>query len=182
MSQICSLRSWQSRRVEERFELGLRTPRGERAWRGWRSWPLSRGLASRWSPLSFELAQEIPRGRREQHVGGERAHVFAVAQHLLQISNADDLFHLLIGVVKDFVHQRGVDGIYGSGLIERARGFAAFDKADGLADAAAQIVIHHRAGLFAQARGRVRASLEVLARERADDEPARADRARERSC
>ena len=44
------------------------------------------------------------------------------------------------------VHERPVDGIHRGGLIKRARGFAPFDEANGLAYAAAQVVIHHQAG------------------------------------
>ena len=63
----------------------------------------------------------------------------------------------------------------GVGLDQTGSGLAAFDKSDGLADTAAQIVVHHQARVFAQAGRRLGAVLEMLARERADDQPARAD-------
>jgi hypothetical protein len=67
-------------------------------------------------------------------------------------------------------------------LVKRASGFTAFDEANGLANPAAQIVVHYQAGILAQAGRRFGASLEVFAREWADNQPARADEGRDRSA
>src|SRR5438552_5191462 len=75
--------------------------------------------------------------------------------------------------VEDFVHQRRIDRVDGSWLIEWLRGFAAFHIADRLPNAGAKIVIHDRARIFAEPGGSVGAPLKMLARKWRDDQPAR---------
>src|SRR5207249_4350735 len=63
--------------------------------------------------------------------------------------------------------------------LERLSGFAAFNVADRLTNTATQIVVDNEARVFAHAGRRVRAALIMFARERANDEPPRADQGRD---
>src|SRR5262245_5186892 len=75
-------------------------------------------------------------------------------------------------MIENVVHERGVDGIDGRGHVEGLRGLATLDIADGLADPAAEAVVNDKAWVLTHSWRRLVAALEVLARERGDDEPA----------
>src|SRR6266481_5864229 len=74
-------------------------------------------------------------------------------------------------IVKNLVHECGVNGIDWRRSIERRGRFASFNKPDCLSHAAAQIVIHHQARVLAHAQRRFRALLKMLARKRTYDQP-----------
>src|SRR2546426_1081241 len=74
-------------------------------------------------------------------------------------------------MVKNLVHKRGIDGIDWRWLVERRSRFASLDKTNGLPHPAAKVVIYDQARIFAQAGRPLRTALEMVARERRDDQP-----------
>src|SRR5262245_31152913 len=83
-------------------------------------------------------------------------------------------------LVKDFVHQRRVDGVDGRRFVEWRSGFAAFNEPDGLTRCAAQTVVNDQARFLARRRRLPGAVLVMLACEGRHDQPTRADQRRQR--
>src|SRR5262245_2133620 len=57
-------------------------------------------------------------------------------------------------LVKDLVHERGIDGVNGRRRVKRLCGLAAFDVTDGLSGSAAERVVNDEAGFCAHGHWR----------------------------
>ncbi len=170
MSQSCSfaLQIQGVRRIEKRLQFRLRRF-GIQFFRGRGMFVAAGRAAGRRlsadcaifrAATHLQVVQIIAGGRRDDGVGGQVFHIPAVAHHVLQISNADDLTHKLFfkRTVKHFIHQRGVEGVNrgipAGQTVAQTRGF--FLVADDLPDIPLpRAVIHHQARVFPHAGRRI---------------------------